>query len=76
MTSYHYYSTISIEEKTAAKEKNRRLFPDILSRLKEYFYPLAAKQKKSVNNQKFLQGPGTVFSKRVPGRRRQKQKEE
>jgi hypothetical protein len=23
-------------------------------------------------NKKFLQGPGTVFSKRVPGRRRQK----
>jgi hypothetical protein len=56
MTSYRYYSTINIEDKTAAKEKNKRLFLDILSRLREYFYPLAAKEKKSVNNQKFLQG--------------------
>jgi hypothetical protein len=47
MTSYRNYSTIDIEEKTAAKEKNKRLFPDILSRLKEYFYPLAAKYKKN-----------------------------
>jgi hypothetical protein len=46
MTSYPYNRTINIEEKAAAKEKNKRLFPDILSRLKEYFYPLAAKYKK------------------------------
>jgi hypothetical protein len=26
----------------------------------------------ATSNQKFLQGPGTVFSKRVPDRRRQK----
>jgi hypothetical protein len=79
MASYPYNRTINMEDKTAAKEKNRRLFPDILSRLKEYFYPLAAKEKKSLNNQKFLQmfhGTGTVFSKRVPGRRRQNKKEE
>jgi hypothetical protein len=53
----------------AAKEKNKGLFPDILSgsRLKEYFYPLAAKEKKSVNNQKLLRMlHGAVFSKRVP----------
>ncbi|MBT8489995.1 MAG: hypothetical protein KJN62_02990 [Deltaproteobacteria bacterium] len=57
MASYPYNRTINIEEKAAAKEKNKRLFPDILSlsRLKEYFYPLAAKEKKYVNNQKFLQ---------------------
>jgi hypothetical protein len=71
MGSYCYNRTINIEGKTATKEKNKRLLLGILSRLKEYFYPLAAKKKKSVNNQKFLQGPGTVFSKRVPGRRRQ-----
>ena len=48
MASYPYNRTINIEEKAAAKEKNKRLFPDILSgsRLKEYFYPLAAKEKK------------------------------
>jgi hypothetical protein len=62
MTSYPYNRTINIEDKTAAKEKNKRLLLDILSRLKEYFYPLAAKEKKSANNQKFLQGPGTCFT--------------
>jgi len=72
MASYPYNRTINIEEKAAAKEKNKRLFQDILSlsRLKEYFYPLAAKEKKSVNNQKLLPGVqmlhGAVFSKRVP----------
>ena len=65
MRSYRNYSTVVIEEKAAAKEKNK----EILSRLKEYFSPLAAKL-----NKKFLQGPGTVFSKRVPGRRRQKER--
>jgi hypothetical protein len=62
MRSYHNYSTIDIKKKEAAKEKKK----EILSRLNEYFPPLAAKI-----NKKFLQGPGTVFSKRVPGRRRQ-----
>jgi hypothetical protein len=73
MMSYRNYSTIGIEEKEAAKEKNKRLFPDILSRLKEYFYPLAAKEKKSVNNQKLLQGVqgGGFLEKSPPGRRRQ-----
>jgi hypothetical protein len=72
MTSYPYNRTINIEEKAAAKEKNKRLFPDILSRLKEYFYPLAAKF-----NKKLLQGvQGDGFlEKRPPGRRRQNQKE-
>ena len=51
MRSYRIHSTVVIEEK-AAKEKNK----EILSRLKQSFYPLAAKQKKSVNNQKLLQG--------------------
>ncbi|NIO86930.1 MAG: hypothetical protein GTN53_40475 [Candidatus Aminicenantes bacterium] len=72
MTSYRYYSNIDIEDKTAAKEKNKRLLLDILSRLKEYFYPLAAKEKKSLNNQKLLQGAMRL----PPGRRRQNQKEE
>jgi hypothetical protein len=49
-----------------------RLLLDILSRLKEYFYPLAAKEKKSVNNQKLLRGAMRL----PPGRRRQNQKEE
>jgi hypothetical protein len=31
MTSYRNNSNIDIEEKEAAKEKNKRLFPDILS---------------------------------------------
>jgi hypothetical protein len=54
MTSYRNYSTIDIEEKAAAKEKNTRGLLDIdrlilsgLSRLNEYFYPLAAKYKKN-----------------------------
>ena len=38
MRSYRIHSTVVIEEKAAAKEKNKRL-------LKEYFSPLAAKQK-------------------------------
>ncbi|NIQ72851.1 MAG: hypothetical protein GTN94_40615 [Candidatus Aminicenantes bacterium] len=59
MSSYHSYTTISIEEKTAAKEKNKRL-------LKEYFSPLAAKI-----NQKFLQmfhvqGHASCFFKKSP----------
>ncbi|MGD2092637.1 MAG: hypothetical protein PVH61_41105 [Candidatus Aminicenantes bacterium] len=65
MRSYRNYSTIDVEEKEAAKEKNK----EILSRLKEYFSPLAAKF-----NKKFLQGGpgGAVFSKSAPpGRRRQ-----
>ena len=41
MTSHRYYSVTQ----KAAKEKNKRLLLDILSRLKEYFSPLAAKQK-------------------------------
>jgi hypothetical protein len=61
MRSYRIHSTVVIEEKTAAKEKNNRL-------LKEYFSPLAAKI-----NKKLLQGrPDAsrgmfhVFSKRAP----------
>ena len=85
MASYPYNRTINIEEKAAAKEKKKRLFPDILSlsRLKEYFYPLAAKEKKSVNNQKLLRmlhGSRGRFSRKesreASGRRRQNQKEE
>ena len=49
MRSYRIHSTVVIEEKAAAKEKNNRL-------LKEYFSPLAAKEKKYVNNQRLLQG--------------------
>jgi hypothetical protein len=61
MSSYHSYTTISIEEKTAAKEKNKRL-------LKEYFSPLAAKI-----NQKLLRGVqgGGFLEKSPPGCRRQ-----
>jgi hypothetical protein len=37
---------------------------------------IEAKKAAKEENKKFLQGPGTVFSKRVPGRRRQKERGE
>jgi hypothetical protein len=67
MASYPYNRTINIEEKAAAKEKNKRIGT------KSFFYPLAAKF-----NKKLLQGvQGDGFlEKSPPGRRRQNQKEE
>ena len=54
MTSRRYYSVTQ----KAAKEKNKRLFPDILSgsRLKQSFSPLAAKQKNEGEKERRREG--------------------